>query len=51
MAVIFSECAGGRGERREQRVEDTGEEEGGEENGGEDEEPGLIIAIAPATAS
>ena len=51
MAVIFCECAGGAGERREQRVEDTGEEEGGEENGGEDEEPGLALDTAPATAS
>ena len=49
MAVIFSECAGSGGERREERVEDTGEEEGGEENGGEDEEPGLVFAVAPAT--
>ena len=46
MAVIFSECAGGAGERREQRVEDTGEEEGDE-----DEEPGLAFDTAPATAS
>ena len=49
MAVIFSECAGGAGERREQRVEDTGEEEGGEENGGEAEE-GLVSAVAPAAS-
>ena len=49
MAVIFSECAGGGGERREERVGETGEEEGGEENGGEAEE-GLVSAVAPAAS-